>query len=42
MTFKDLKLQLSKVRTNQDNRLDTLRDKPLWISDEIKIVVLMT
>lgn len=36
MTFKDLKLQLSKLQsnTNQDNRLDFLRDKPFWIWDK--------
>ena len=36
MTFKDLKLQLSKLQsnTNQDNRLDIFRNKPFWIWDK--------
>jgi hypothetical protein len=33
MTFKDLKLQLSKLNSNQDNRLYVLRNKPFWIWD---------
>ena len=33
LTFKDLKQQLAKLQsnTNQDNRLDVLRNKPFWI-----------
>jgi hypothetical protein len=40
MTFKDLKLQLSKLQsnTNQDNRLDVLRNKPFWIWDKKNIL----
>ena len=33
LTFKDLKLQISKLQSNnnRDNRLDILRNKPFWI-----------
>ena len=36
MTFKDLKLQLSKLNSNQDNRLYVLRNKPFWIWDRAR------
>ena len=34
MTFKDLKLQLSKLSLNHDTRLDILSNKPFWIWDK--------